>query len=151
MINPVILKELMMEATASIPSIKKREVLVTDDELVELLGDHKAGDNILLVAVLPTYGGTGQEDEASIISYMQFFILEKVDYKAFKNRDEYLNIFERTLAAAKLFLEQMFLREETNCSLEQLQYDWQMRPISRKAQCNGYEIQIDSKAFTDNY
>ncbi|UJF29899.1 hypothetical protein L0B70_00455 [Kaistella sp. 97-N-M2] len=151
MINPVILKELMMEATASIPSIKKREVLVTDDELVELLGDHKAGDNILLVAVLPTYGGGGQEDEASIISYMQFFLLEKVDYKSFKNRDEYLNVFERTLAAAVDFLVQMFTATGRNCTDEILQYDYQIRPVSRKAQCNGYEIQIDSKAFIDNY
>lgn len=151
MINPVILKELIMEATALNPSIKKREVLVTDDELVELLGDHKAGDNILLVAVLPTYGGYGQEDEAGVISYMQFFLLEKADYKSFKNRDEYLNVFERTLAAAVDFLVQMFTATGRNCTDEILRYDYQIRPVSRKAQCNGYEIQIDSKAFTDNY
>lgn len=151
MINPVYLKELLMEATSLLPSIKRKEVLVTDDELVELLGDHKAGDNILLIAVLPTYGGYGQEDEAGVISYMQFFLLEKVDYKSFKNRDEYLAVFERTLAATTAFLLEMFTATGRNCTDEILQYDYQIRPISRKAQCNGYEIQIDSKAFSDNY
>lgn len=151
MINPVILKELIMEATALNPAIKKRSLVVTDDELVELLGDHKAGDNILLIAVLPTYGGSGEEDQASIISYMQFFLLEKVDYKSLKNNDEYLNVFERTLAAAVDFLTQMFTATGRTCLADVLQYDYQIRPVSRKAQCNGYEIQIDSKAFTDNY
>lgn len=151
MIDPVQLKENIMEATAGIPAIKKREILVTDDELIDILGEHKATDNILLVAVLPNYSGGGEEDNASVISYMQFFVLEKVDYKALKNRDEYLAVFQRTLEAAKLFLEKMFLSEQLNCSLEQLQYDWQMRAVSRKAQCNGYEIQIDSRSYTDNY
>lgn len=151
MISPVILKELLIEATALIPSIKKREVLVSDDELVELLGEHKAPDNIILVAILPTYGGGGDEDEANITSYMQFFLLEKVDYKSFKNKDEYLNVFERTLAAAVDFLTQIFTATGRTCMDEVLQYDYQIRPVSRKAQCNGYEIQIDSKAFTDNY
>ncbi|MEC5156655.1 hypothetical protein [Chryseobacterium sp. MP_3.2] len=151
MISPTILKENILEATSNIPAIKRKEVLVTDDEMVELLGDHKDSQNILLIAVLPSYGGFGQEDEAGMISYMQFFLLEKVDYKKFKNRDEYIAVFDRTLAAAKLFLTEMFGLELLNCSLEQLQYDFRIRPISRKASCNGYEIQIDSKAYSDNY
>lgn len=151
MIDPQTLAEHIVESTTDIPAIKRREVLVTDDELVELLNDHKETDNIMLVAVLPSYGGFGEEDNSGAISFMQFFILEKVDYKKFKNRDAYIAVFQRTLTAAVAFLDAMFNLEILNCSSEKLQYDFQIRPISRKAQCNGYEIQIDSKAYTDNY
>lgn len=149
MIDPVTLKETIMEATAAIPDIRRREIVATDDEFVDVLGELKTGDNLLLVAVLPAYGGFGQQDQAGVYSYMQFFVLQKVDYKALKNRDEYLAVFQRTLDAAAAFVRDLFGISALNCSDEQLQYDYQIRPISRKAQCNGYEIQIDSRAFTD--
>ena len=151
MIDPNTLKESLIEATQNVPAIKKRHVVATDDEFVEFLGDHKTGDNLLLVAVLPAYGGFGEEDASGAISYMQFFVLEKVDYKSMKNQDEYLAVFQRTLEAARQFLVEMFNINLLNCTQEQLQYDFQIRPVSRKAQCNGYEIQIDSKAYTDEY
>ncbi len=151
MISPVLLKEHIMESTAEISEIQKREVLVTDDELVELLTDYKTENAIMLVAVLPSYAGFGVEDNTGIISYLQFFVLEKNSRSSFKNRDEYLSVFQRTLTAAIAFLEAMFGLEILNCSDEKLQYDFQIRPISHKAKCNGYEIQIDSKAYTDNY
>ena len=151
MISPQTLAEHIVESTADISEIKRREVLVTDDELVDLLNKHKETQNIMLVAVLPSYGGFGEEDNSGAISFMQFFLLEKVDYQKFKNRDEYIAVFQRTLTATVAFLEAMFNLEIVNCSTEQLQYDYQIRPISRKAGCNGYEIQIDSKAYTDNY
>ena len=151
MIDPNTLKESLIEATQNVPAIKKRHVVATDDEFVEFLGDHKTGDNLLLIAVLPAYGGFGEEDASGAISYMQFFVLEKVDYKSMKNQDEYLAVFQRTLEAARQFLVEMFNINLLNCTQEQLQYDFQIRPVSRKAQCNGYEIQIDSKAYTDEY
>ncbi len=151
MISPQLLAEHIVESTAGFDSIKKIEVLVSDDELVELLTDHKETDNIMLVAVLPNYGGFGEEDNSGIISYLQFFVLEKVGKSNFKNKDEYLAVFNRTLLAATEFLDAMFNLEVVNCSSERLQYDFQIRPISHKAKCNGYEIQIDSKAYTDNY
>lgn len=151
MIDPNTLKESLIEATQNVPAIKKRHVVATDDEFVEFLGEHKTGDNLLLVAVLPAYGGFGEEDASGAISYMQFFVLEKVDYKSMKNQDEYIAVFQRTLEAARLFLVEMFNINLLNCTQEQLQYDFQIRPVSRKAQCNGYEIQIDSKAYTDEY
>lgn len=145
------MSEHIAESTANIPSIKKLEILVTDDELADILSRHKESENIMLVAVMPSYSGFGEEDDAGVISYLQFFVLEKVDYTKFKNKDEYLAVFERTLSVARDFVINMFLLEDVNCSLEQLQYDYQIRPISRKAGCNGYEIQIDSKAYIDNY
>ena len=151
MIDPNTLKESLIEATQNVPAIKKRHVVATDDEFVEFLSDHKTGDNLLLIAVLPAYGGFGEEDASGAISYMQFFVLEKVDYKSMKNQDEYLAVFQRTLEAARQFLVEMFNINLLNCTQEQLQYDFQIRPVSRKAQCNGYEIQIDSKAYTDEY
>lgn len=151
MIDPNTLRESLIEATQNVSAIKKRHVVATDDEFVEFLSDHKTGDNLLLVAVLPAYGGFGEEDASGAISYMQFFVLEKVDYKSMKNQDEYLAVFQRTLEAARQFLVEMFNINLLNCTQEQLQYDFQIRPVSRKAQCNGYEIQIDSKAYTDEY
>lgn len=151
MIDPNTLKETLIEVTQNIPAIKKRHVLVSDDEMVEFLSDHKAADNILLLAVLPTYGGFGEEDASGAISYLQFFVLEKVDYKSLKNQDEYIAVFQRTISVARDFVKEMFGINLLNCTGEQLQYDFQIRPVSRKAQCNGYEIQIDSKAYTDEY
>lgn len=151
MIDPNTLRESLIEATQNVSAIKKRHVVATDDEFVEFLSDHKTGDNLLLIAVLPAYGGFGEEDASGAISYMQFFVLEKVDYKSMKNQDEYLAVFQRTLEASRQFLVEMFNINLLNCTQEQLQYDFQIRPVSRKAQCNGYEIQIDSKAYTDEY
>ena len=112
---------------------------MTDDELVELASDQKKDDNILLVAVLPSYNGFGVEDEAGTISYLQFFIVEKTDYSFLKNRDEYLTVFQRTIEVAKKFILLMFGIELMNCSKEQLQYDFKVLPVKMPGTRDGTE------------
>ena len=147
MITPQILKEILAENTAEISEIKRKVVVVTDDELVEFLSNHSEDDNILLMAVLPSYSGYGEEDNAGAFSFMQFFFLEKVDYGDFRNQDEYIAVFQRTLTALMEFLRNLL--ESNACSREELQRDFKILPVSRKAQCNGYELQIDAKLFTE--
>ncbi len=147
MIDPLLLREKVAEVTANIPEIKRKMFVASDDELAEDLQDHKKADNILLMSVIPSYGGHGEEDNAGTYSYLQFFFLEKVDSTSFKNSDEYLAVFSRTLAALRRFLAELFEVEVLNCSRDQLQFDFTIRAVSRKAQCNGYELQIDSKSF----
>lgn len=149
MITPQILKEQVAEICSQIPEIKKKIFVVTDDELSEFLSDHKNSENILLMSVLPNYNGYGEEDDAGVYSFLLFFFLEKVDNGSFKKQDEYLAVFDRTLAAAEKFLKQIFGVNVLNCSNEQLQYDWSIKPVSHTAQCNGHQLEINSKAFMD--
>lgn len=149
MIDPRTLSELVNEIKANICEIKKLDFVASDDEFVEILADHKATENLILVTVLPDYAGGGAEDNGEITTMMQFFVLEKVDYKAMKNRDDYMAVFQRTLEAARKFLQAFFALMQERCYAEKLDYDFTIRPIPRKAQCNGYEIQIDSKAFSE--
>ena len=139
---------MVMEATSDISEITRRSLVATDDELVELLNDHKTG--IIFLSVLPSFSGYGvDEDNSGIISFLQFFVLEKTDYSSLKKQDEYIEIFQRTLEAAKKFMNHVYKQNINNCSADELQYDFSLRPISRKAQCNGWEIQIDSRAYYD--
>lgn len=147
MIDIKLYREMIAETTAEIPEIKKREVVVTDDEFVKFLGDQKNTDNILLIGVLPSYNGFGEEDNAGLMSYMQFFILEKVDYGKFRNNDEYLDVFVRTSEVVNKFLHNIFQMSYVECTPETLEYDVNIRPVARKSECCGYEVQIDSRKF----
>lgn len=150
MIDIITLRERIAEAKEEIPEIKTVGFVVDDDELSTLMTDHKTADNILLLVVLPSYDGFGKEDESGIRSFLQFFILEKVDTKTFKNQNQYIEVFQRTLLTARKFVNVLFGLESESCLSMDLDYNsLKMYPISRKSQCNGYIVEIDDEQYQD--
>ena len=150
MIDISLLKERLAELKPELPEIKKIEFVVTDDELANLMTDHKKEENLLLVVVVPSYSGFGEEDESGIQSYLQFFLCKKVDLKVFKNQDEYISTLEEILAVLKPFVKKLFTNE--NCASFELERGTlRIDPFARKASCMGYSIEVDEKSQKFEY
>ncbi|KNB60980.1 hypothetical protein [Chryseobacterium sp. Hurlbut01] len=146
MIDIKLLREKIAETRTEIPEIKKIEFLVTDDELANVMTDHKKEDNLMLVVVVPTYSGFGEEDESGFNSYLQFFLCEKVDLKVFKNQDAYVEVLQRISEVVKTFVIKLFARE--NClSLNLERSSLNIDTFARKSQCMGYSIEVDEKSY----
>ena len=97
MIDPNTLREKVSEMKASVIEIQSVQFVVDDDELSSKLTDHGVKENMFLGVVLPSYDGFGKEDESGYRSFLQFFIMEKVDYKTLKGQeyiDNYINIIQ---------------------------------------------------------
>lgn len=148
MIDIKTLREKIAEIRVSIPEIKKVEFLVTDDELANVMGDHKKEDGLLLCAVVPSYGGFGEEDDSGYKSYLQFFLCEKVDLKVFKNQNDYIETLQRISEVVKPFVKTFFTREDC-LGLDLDRDSLNIDAFSRKAQCMGYSIEVDAKSYTD--
>lgn len=148
MIDIKTLREKIAEVRVDIPEIKRVEFLVTDDELANIMGDHKKEENMLLCVVVPSYGGFGEEDDSGFKSYFQFFICEKVDLKVFKNQNDYIETLQRISEVVKPFMKKMFARE--NCLAMDLDRDsLSIDVFTRKSQCMGYAIEVEDKTYFD--
>lgn len=146
MIDILTLKERAVEAKALIPEIQFLDFVASDDELIETLQERTSSDNIMMVCVIPSYSGFGVEDESGFRSYLNFFFLEKTDYKKMKNRDDYLAVFQRTLSVARQFISEVFAIDGSLCISAELEHkSLAIRAVTRKAQCNGYLVEIDEK------
>lgn len=150
MIDILTLKERTVEVKSLIPEIKFTDFVASDDELVHSLMNLKKSDNIMLVSVVPSYSGFGIEDSSGFRTYLNFYILEKTDDKQLRNRDEYMAVFQRTLAAARRFIAEVFSIEGQLCISSELEYSSLMlRPVINKAQCYGWMLEIDEKKYED--
>jgi len=149
MIDPNTLREKVEDLKNAVPAIKAAEFVVDDDELSLVLKDHKEGDNMLLGVVLPSYDGFGQEDQSGYRSFLQFFIVEKTDYKTLKG-SMYVDIFQRTLVVAREIVRFLFGTDGERCLSLDLDYNsLKIYPVAKKSQCNGYVIEIDEEKFED--
>ncbi|MCX8533095.1 hypothetical protein OEA66_12110 [Chryseobacterium sp. KC 927] len=134
----------------SVSEIKSVKFVVDDDELSLELTSHSGKENMLLGVVLPSYDGFGKEDESGIRSFLQFFVMEKVDYKTFKTQEEYIDVFQRTLLVARKMITYFFGVNGENCLSMDLDYNsLKVYPISKKSQCNGYVVEIDEEKYQD--
>ncbi|MEI7486277.1 MAG: hypothetical protein WCJ72_02495 [Chryseobacterium sp.] len=150
MIDINTLRERITEVKLEVPEINSTLFVADDDELTTAMLDHKSADNILLMVVLPSYDGFGKEDESGIRTFLQFFILEKVDSKVFKNQDQYVDVFQKTLLVARKFVSILFGIKSNNCLPFDLDYNsLKMYPVSRKSQCNGWVIEMDDEKYQD--
>lgn len=150
MIDPNTLREKVFEMKTDVSEIKSVKFVVDDDELSLELTAHTGKDNMLFGVVLPSYDGFGKEDESGIRSFLQFFVMEKVDYKTFKTQDEYIDVFQRTLLVARKIITHFFGVNGENCLSMDLDYNsLKVYPISKKSQCNGYVIEIDEEKYQD--
>ncbi|PIE50758.1 MAG: hypothetical protein CSA38_01980 [Flavobacteriales bacterium] len=149
MIDIKSLREGIQEVVSQIPEINKTRFVVTDDQLADALDKHKKADNALLLCLIPTYQSEGTMDNPRMMSYFQFFILDKVDYKQIKNEGQYLDIFIKLQEVVKKFISSLLDYKQGDCWVfENLKEDTLLiRPVHNKAQCNGWEIQIDCEDY----
>ena len=140
------LKSLLLESQTEIEGLNKNLLLLDDSELTNFLKDLKISENCVLIGIMPQFVPKGTEDSIRFISQLQFMILKKSADKDFKNQDEYLQMFADTqdlmgLFVAKLFGEKM----EDLCSgtAEYIEESLSIYPVWRKAQCNGWALEID--------
>lgn len=150
MIDILSFREAIVEIVSQIPEINKTRFVVTDDQLADYLNEHKKQENTLLMCLVPTYQSFGEKDAIKMTSYFQFFILEKVDYKEMKNEDDFLQVFIRTQRVLRHFMKTMIEYQQGDCSypFEDLKENTiVIRPVRNKAQCNGWEIQIDCENY----
>ncbi|WP_396153714.1 hypothetical protein [Flavobacterium sp.] len=140
------LRTLLQECQDEIPGINRNELVLDDSELTNFLKDFKVTDNCMLIGVMPQFNVKGQEDSIQFVNQLQFMVVKKSADKDFKNQDEYLQMFHDTQALMMLLVGKL-LGEK----LEDLCGDFSniveesisIYPVWRKAQCNGWALEID--------
>ncbi|MFP9114286.1 hypothetical protein ACLI1A_10095 [Flavobacterium sp. RHBU_3] len=134
------LEEYAESVKARVPAIKKTVTLSDEAQLAKVLTDHKASDNILLVALYADH----DKDRDNLYEWnniTSFLVLEKIDYST--GLPAMGESFKRTQAAAaaivKLMLEDY---EEHSCGLmgKLIIESLNIGPRRALTQCQGYEI-----------
>lgn len=145
------LREAMAEIVSQIPEIHKVRYVDDDDQLADRMEKHKESDNTMLVCLVPNYTGFGDnEDITGYMSYLQFFLLDKVDYKKFRNDDDYLDVLIKIQDIVSDFMRVLFDYQIGECLLfGNLKHETLViRSVKNKAQCMGWEIQVDDKTYS---
>lgn len=151
MITILQLREAIAEIVSQIPEINKTRFVIDDDQLADTLSEFKTTENTMLVCLVPTYQSfANDEDLTGYMSFLQFFLVDKVDYKTFKSEDEFTQIFIKIQSLVSAFIGKLFEYHNGECLLfGNLQHDsLVIRPVRNKAQCNGWEIQLDDKTYS---
>lgn len=148
MIGVLRIKELVTDMQAQIDSINKSEVVIDDSQLTEFLKEWKIAENFFLIAVIPEYPLTGDQDRAKWKNQLMFMILQKFNEKNNKHSD-FLNILNETQATAKKFVYKL-IEERTGddgdfCGIanELVESSIRVYPIWNKASCHGWGIDVD--------
>ena len=136
---------------ATIPELEQEvEYVVDDDQLAEKADAYTGGKNLLLCLV-PSSQGFGEIDNFGFISFLQFFILKKTDYKKIKSKKDFLKIFKDSQPITLDFFKKLVSSEDENgCKIFQdMNFNSVLIRATRyKTQHNGWEIQIDQKEWT---
>lgn len=147
MISIVTLREALSEIVSTIPEINTVKVVSTDDRFVDKLEKHKQEDNTILICVIPAFGGFKTPEEiGGYKSYLQFFILNKIDYKTTEPEDVQTILQPLVQDFLKAFAE-----HTTDDCYTFGNLDWTsvaISSITNKASCCGWEIQITDKTYT---
>lgn len=136
---------------ATIPELHQEvEYVIDDDQLAEKADAYK-GDKHLLLCLVPSMQGFGEDDNSGFTSYYQFFILKKTNYTKIKSSADFLKIFKDSQPITLDFFNKLINSEdEEGCKIFR---DFQhnsvlIKPTRYKAQHNGWEIQLDQKLWT---
>ena len=136
---------------ATIPELEQEVQYVIDDDQLTEKADAYKGDKHLLVCLVPSAQGFGEPDSFGFMSFYQFFILKKTDYKKLKSSKEFLQIFKDSQPITLDFFYKLIASvNENGCKIFQdMNFNSVLiKPTRYKAQHNGWEIQIDQKSWT---
>lgn len=141
------LREVLVECKQTIPEINSVKWVSSDDRLTDKLENHKKTDNTLLMCVTPAFGGFKQDsDNGGYRSYLQFFILNKIDYKTTEPEDVQVEL----QPIVQAFIGSLANSNTDGCPTFR-NLDWasiSILPITNKASCCGWEVQITDKTYT---
>lgn len=144
------LREAIAEIVSTIPEINKTRFVVSDDQMANTLETFKNSENTMLVCLVPTYQSfASDEDITGYVSFMQFFLVDKLDYKT-KSEDDFTEVFIKIQEIVQTFILKLFEYQIGDCLVfgNLQQNSIVIRPVLHKAQCNGWEIQIDDKTYS---
>jgi hypothetical protein len=145
------LRDYTAQIKEAIAGIKRAEIAVHQDDLAKFMNDHTEGENILMISLLPGHGMDGKQDSAQYVNVCGFMFLEKNDLSELDN-DGYLDIFSRTQAVVKEFMDKLIIDKSNNeglfCGflawLEEASFS--ADPIKGLSGCNGWLVQINIKS-----
>lgn len=141
------LREAISEICSNIPEIRNIKTVSTDDRFVKRLEEHRLIDNTMLVIVVPEYKGFKKVEEVGgYDSYLQFFFLDKIDYKTTEPED----VQQRLQPLVQDFLQYFGEHQTGGCYTfgNVDQNDVYIRPVTNKAGCCGWEVQIMDESYT---
>lgn len=145
--SPKQFKELLAELKAAVGAINSTMTVVDDSQLATRMQNKSTLDNIILVGVLPEYGHSG----ANVDSYKQnmtgqLLIVEKTDYSDLDD-DQFIDLFERCYQAAEEVKKKLLALASTGCYPMLMMLDinsLDIYPVWKKAECNGYSIDLQT-------
>lgn len=142
------LREAITEICATIPEIHKNKTVETETAFANELRDHAAADNTMLLCVAPEYHGFKTKDDVpGYYTFLQFFILNKIDYKKTKTIDEITllqPIVQKFLSAIEDYMNENDCPFFGNIDMN----DNVIRTHTNDASCCGWEIQLTDKTYT---
>lgn len=124
------------------------DMIIDKQELANVLKERVPEESSYFISVMPDYGINGEEDNAKWENILQFFILDKTDYRE-HDRDSFRDIFISTQAKAKTFIEKLLI-DKANVDgmfcglLSWLKEDSiNVRPVMYLNDCNGWSVEIN--------
>ena len=147
-INPLRIKALITDMQAQISSINSSEIVIDDSQLTKFLEELKIVENYFLLAIIPEYPLTGDQDRLKWKNQLMFMILKKTNDKNIKH-NEFISVLDETLAAATQFVEILISEKSGDegdfCGIanELVENSIKIYPIWNKSGCNGWGIDVD--------
>ncbi|MFL9844753.1 hypothetical protein [Flavobacterium rhizosphaerae] len=145
------LRDYTAQVMEALPGIQKAEVAVVKEDLIKFMQDMKKEDNIMMLSVLPDHAMEGEQDSAKYVNICGFYFLEKTTQHN-KDHQAYLDVFARTQAVAKAFMDKLMVDKSTNQGLFCGFLAWLQEasftaiPVRVLADCNGFYVQINIKS-----
>lgn len=142
------LNQFLAEAKAEIPSIKKTELVADDSELVAFLKDATIDDNHMLIAVIPSFGIAGTEEQLKWNNQLMFFVLAQASSRDLtkSQRNDLIGEVQESARALVYFMLGKKTGENGDfCGMmnEVVENSIVVDVVWEKAQCHGWLIQID--------
>lgn len=124
------------------------QMVLDEKHLSSILKERTSDENSFLIAVIPSFGMKGQEDNAKWENMLQFFILDKTAYSD-HDEDSFLDIFVQTQAKAQAFVLKLLEDKANTTGMFCGFLSWldegsiQVNPVWNLDGCNGWDIQIN--------
>jgi hypothetical protein len=148
MLNLTHLNQFLIDAKASIDTINFTDLVADDSELVSILKDRKETDNHYLIAVIPDYKLTGNENSLKWNNQLMFMVVSKASSRTITKaeRNTIIGEVQQTAKAViELILEKKSGDNGDFCGMmnEVIEDSILMTIVWEKAQCHGWIIEID--------
>lgn len=141
-------KEYVQSIQDEIDAINRNKVIIEKDQLVKFLNSQSSAHNLLLIGLMPDFGGKGNNaDEFKLVNITQFMVLKKTTYSEY-DHDAFVNIYEETYVVLEQILNKL-LKDSRNCT--ELRFlntpSIKIEPVFNLASCNGWKLMFNFDMF----